>query len=458
MKILKERFFSRDIYPLLTIIVIGLALILINLLTGFAVDNDANLIIKNAYLLKAQGIKLSRSWGYPLYEVPVYFIIYYLKSLLVAKLYSVFWYIVGLIFCFKIFGQLKINREKAFWATLCIFTLPIFISSGNSIIDFSQGVALGIISVYFFIRAMNSDAQKYQYLMTLFCALATATRPDWVILSFCLIVTYLFLKRPRYTTWIGLGLIYILVSVLPYLLAYGSLVFIDRFTGVVDTYVLCDTFLRRTARAFLGYWGIFGIFATVPILVLLFLSVKNKTIPLYLRLITGSVLILYAVRFFLLPDKLEFVIIIPVVTLIYLASVYSVRTLQILFILCFIPNLIQIHFFERDYKTYELKPTIGISPGALYQEQRYRLLNAYYYNEIPQLEKLAKEKYGPAYTVLPRERLRYYLSNRWKGTFYSEEKRKFIVYDLPDTKVWRQFIKFTNWKRLTLDDFYIIIF
>ena len=190
-----------------------------------------------------------------------------------------------------------------------------------------------------------------------------------------------------------------------------------------------------------------------------------RTDPLIL--LFAASLGLYAVRYVMLPDELEYIyILVPLFLIVLLKLLPHPAFFLALMLALGLPNIVQVYFFDRDPVTYDNRLTVGISPGAIYQDRRMRLLNEYKERELHALGQEIAAKYGQtefigqpstvpnAVVIIPEEELRYYRADRLGGAFNKVfASQIIIVYSLPQNYGWKVFSAFHEWKPLTLDDF-----
>lgn len=187
---------KRNIYlGLVVILLLTFCLILINYSNGFSYDSDSYNVVNNARLLTKEGYNRSRTWGFPLYELFVYPTILWL-GITWAKIYSLFFCLANIVVFYQV-SQVVTDHKKpilSFLITSGFAFLTVTISSGNTILETSQGMFFALLSLLFIIRYWKYQKNIETYLMIICCGLATATRPDYNILSFCLAVVLLLKK------------------------------------------------------------------------------------------------------------------------------------------------------------------------------------------------------------------------------------------------------------------------
>jgi hypothetical protein len=454
------------IFSVLSLLIITASLVLINFNYGFSQDPDSYSVVSHARQLPEIGYIRSRTWGFPLYELIIYPLIAYL-GITAGKAYSFVFCLANVYIFYKIcLMETNENLGLSFFASLGFAVLPVSITSGNVILETSQGMFFALYSLLFFFRFLKDKQKKEVYISFILAGLATATRPDYIIFSACLGIVVIIKKELSYSHLIKLILLYIFFSVTPYFLVYGNL-----YTSL--SVVIQDSIIRKIIRAILGVAALFGLPAIFIIICGLGLYHKNITAKLNslqadpFSILFTSAVVLYAIRYLLLPDELEYIyIIVPLVMILLLKMISRPSFFIVLAIALILPNFIQVSIFVRDPSTYNNKFSLGISPGALFQERSMRLLNEYKVNELPALEKQVAAEYGKtiysadpseipgALVIIPEENLRYYRKDRVGGVFNRVfDSQTVIVYDLPNNYGWRVFMAYQKWRKITIQDF-----
>lgn len=185
-----------------------------------------------------------------------------------------------------------------------------------------------------------------------------------------------------------------------------------------------------------------------------------------LRWLAVSAAALYVVRFVSLPDELDYIVVLaPLLIAVVVASSLSRAAVVTLTVLLALPNVVQLHLFERTPAgTIRLAP--GISSGAIAQERSARARTRYLHEDLPALMDRVAARFGvPDYTtdplpggdrsaIIPEDALRFYRADRRGGALRASAARaRLIVYPLPTGRGWRQFLQPDSWRPVTLDDF-----
>lgn len=435
----------------------------INFSHGFSEDYDGYFVISKAQALPDEGYTPSRSWGFPAYEVFIYPIIHYL-GIEAAKFYSLAFSLGSVVVFYLILFQIERDGGKLFFGTLSFVVLPVTIVAGNTVLETGQGIFFALSGILFYLRYRSKPAPLNFYLMAIGLGFAVSTRPDYVLLSAAVAYVVLMYNRPgSKLLLIGL-LLWSISALLPYAIYEGL-----YFSADV---VPPDSYLRRFIRGALGIVNLYGIFAVGILLLWGVVNYRRYTGPdKPVAVLIGITSLLFILRFVMLPDELEYIYILaPLLVILLLLVRISRKYLILLTISLFIPNLVQVHFFERT-ETGDVKVTAGVSPGVIAQEKNKRLLNEYRVDRLRILKQQVAENYGfsgyvgeptvkdGVLVIIPRESLRYYRQDRWSGVFYNAVcKQKVIVYPMPENRAWRQFIKFEDWEKIQLADFQKVSF
>lgn len=453
----------QSILLITSVLVILIGLSAINFFYGISEDYDGYFVVEKAQALKDDGYIPSRSWGFPAYEMIVYPIIVF-AGLNAAKFYSLV-FSLGSVFVFSVIVRNVIDdKVKQFFGTLAFVLLPITILSSNTILETSQGIFFALLGLLFYMRYRSTPRSYNFYLMAVSLGFAVSTRPDYFLFSASVALVMCIYHRPGIKILlIGLSL-WSISALLPYAI-YESW----PFSAVV---VPPDPFFRRFIRALFGIVNLYGVFAIALLAVWAMSNYRRfSEIDNPLLSLIFITFVLYVIRFIMLPDELEYVYILaPLLILLLLHLQMSRYYLILLAFTLFMPNLVQIHLFERA-DTGDLKINVGISPGAIAQERNKRLLNEYRVNELSIVLQQVAERYGYSdyvgepteesgvIVVIPDESLRYYRQDRWGGIFYDAVcNQTVVVYPMPENRAWRQFIKFEDWQEIEFEDFKQVAF
>ncbi|MCM8775784.1 MAG: hypothetical protein NC930_05485 [Candidatus Omnitrophica bacterium] len=464
-----DSFDKRERNAVLLILCVGLLFTGVNFFTGYSADPDGYYITEKALAIRTDGFQRSRSFGFPLYELPVYLIIFYLGRT-AGKFYSLFWYLASGILLFSILRKLKVDPDRACLAALSFMVMPVAVISGNSIMETSQGLSLALLSLYYFICLMESDSAPPSftiYLMAISVGLATSTRLDYAILGISCGLTLSLHKRFPRITFVYACLVGLLVALLPYAGLYGWSTFSK------PSVVIPDPLSRKLIRALFGVVALFGIpgFFMAVVAVGRCLIVKTGFVKPYLRFFFIVAVVLLAVRFVILPDVLRYIIILPALVILLMVRTVSKKILWLFVFAMALPNFVQFHLFRRDQNNFEIYLSPGFSPGALWQERSGRLKQEYLFLELPVLLDQVADRFGcksylPRLSlikgveylnrfdclIIPNEVRRFLKPGRLHNMF-SGLKPRVIVYNIPDHRGWSQFFRHEDWTKIGLDDF-----
>lgn len=436
---------------------------LINFPYGVGEDSDCFLVLQKAAELEESGFQQSRTWGFPAYEFAAYPIISFLGED-AGKLYSLLYYIFGVLLFFGIVWKAGSDPRVAFFASLGYGLLPVSIISGNTILETSQGAFFALLALFFFTRFLEMPRPGSFYLSFSAFALATATRPDYLILSFAAGMAIALSRMISINILFRGVALYILISGIPFLL-YEVVGF---STGVI----LPDPPLRKLGRALFGIVALFGIPAAALLMFWGALALREfsfaprrlATDPFLLFFL--CFLVLLAFRYILLPDELEYVyVLVPILLIFLVRKGLSLRRWVLLSFALIIPNFLQVHLFDRD-QDLKIRGSPGFSPGAIYQDRRNRLRSMYLHSEVDALRRQVAAKYGFSHfktspsqkmgdlVIIPDEDLRFYRPNRMGGRFYKAlHGTTLIVFPMSTNRGWRQFFRFEEWRKPSFEEF-----
>lgn len=360
----------------LIILVFTLLIGTVNFTSGYGADSDAGLVVMRANEADNKFIP-SRSYGNPVYELVVYHL-----NLLGSKgkpgvhlmqLWSVFCLFIGLQVLYSCLLMLSgQNKIKAMVGCLCLMAFPAVITNANVVMETIQGMTLVIICVYFFLKFMKTRNQVWLYPLALFLGLSFGTRADYVILAACMALTILVFEVPSNINIVLTSVIYLIAAFVPY-----YLYFIDGTDIYMQVQMVPNPFLRKLVRACIGLATLFGL----PLIIFLMkeVLVKLKTILklVFFTLFTDPLLFLFLntaslflVRYCLLPDEIEYVIILLPFAVMLLCQYANSKKMALFGLLAFIPNLVQIYFLNLD--KFNFKFEVGLTDGAIIQDKKSR--------------------------------------------------------------------------------------
>lgn len=442
----------------------------INFNYGFSEDHDGFLILGNALTFGEYGYRPTRALGYPFYDLILYPLVFYGGENL-GKLYSMVLATLSVILFYQIVLLLTENTKRAFLGSLCFVLYPLTIISGNTLTETSQGILLGLLALYCFLKFCRLKNNLYLIGLVLFAALATATRQDYFCLSAALFLSLFVLKDISKKKVVLAGVVYLFLTMSLYPLVYGYSYYSHGEAGL--GFLALDSFLRKLGQAFFGLLALIGLPALA---VLLYFSIRGKFAikkdPFLFFFVATS--FFYMLRYATLPVKLEYVfILIPLLILFCAKYLQKEVWLMILAVGFFLPNIFQLHFFERTQGQIQIH--FGFSPGSIAQDRSGRLRIKYITSpEYVAMLWQAADHFGceeyvgsmtnwvsketenaKACIIVPEERLRFWNKDRLPKGIDQDKlfKRKIIVYTMPDNRGWRQFLKFHPWEKVTLDSF-----
>lgn len=432
---------------------------------GISQDEDGLMVYQiGQEFIESGRILQSRTWGFPLFEIPIYNILKF-GGLFWAKFYCLVFYIASVWVFYRCLQVVSKNEKVNFFLTLAFLSSPYLIISGSSLMETSQGLCFALLSILFLLKHLYEKNNTFDFVLSvLFAGLSTATRPDYVILGFSIfLVKLLFDKKPSFKT-ILLGLFYWSIVLLPFLLYTDFRMPLNLVNH--------DSVRNKIIKIVLIYISLFGLFTSVLFL-FYFKTLKRKIDQKedrFFAILIFVLFCLYSVRLWLIPDEVEYIIILFPIVLIFLSTRIKNWSFTLLLFLCIsLPNFFQVHFFERDFFG-ELSVKPGISKGALFQEKQFRLQNEYVRTEIRKdISEVARNWGIESYFIgaskvknitifLPSQNLRAYIKGREDPKFYENfNSQTIFTYALPLHKGWKQFIAFTPFKPISEEKIYEVI-
>ncbi len=356
-----------------------------NLMNGFGEDQDSVRLLEGARkTFEAESLVPSRSWGFPLYEIPLYFLIrVFSPSLLPAKLLSLAALLGTIPLLFRILLRIGLGKNICFLLCLTFLCNPLMIIAGNTVMETSLNVFFLMLVLNYFVSRMAArplELKHYIVFGTLL-GLANLVRPDNLFFLPSLFIFEIVRKRLNFSGVALCTAFFALVGILPYYLVGYPL--FSEIPMNVDSYFLTGS------KNFLATFGI-PLFALL-LIVITFLFIRARDsfarafvwkddVFLYMAILFGMAV----VRIIAVPLELEYGILVWLVFIIFLGILIRElgtsfskekinRTLVAIAFCCFLPNLIQISFFKEVNYRYEFSP--GLSSGVLVQEKSRRILN-----------------------------------------------------------------------------------
>lgn len=447
------------------LILLALGAAAVNFFYGYAEDSDACILIRRAWKFGALGYGPSRNWGFPLYELFAYPLIYYF-GIGWAKFFSFIFYLLSGLFFFDLVLYCSRDRMLAFLGATVFLVHPMAIISGNSIGESSLALFFSVAALSGLLRYLLEKKTWGLFVAALFCGLASATRQDYLMLGGAMGLTALLCGKPGWRHFTTALLLFLLGTAGPYLWMYGP----DHLRHLNTEFLAYDPYWRTLVRSGLGFMTFFGwsVIVAAP-----FLCFRRKALPRFAIILLAFTALFYLVRFSLNADKMEYILgLLPVFLLVILLSLPSKRKVVLFLLAVFLPNLLQIHFFRREGRF--TRVSFGFSPGVFVQEHSERLKQEYMFlgEHEAVLKEAAEKKFGckkyviylldvddpELCMIVQEERLRFWNPERSAGRIDLKKAfhKRIIVYPLPDHRGWRQWIRFTPWSKPTLADFMLM--
>ena len=242
--------------------------------------------------------------------------------------------------------------------------------SGNTLLETSQGLLLGIAALSLYARCLERVSPGRLAALGAVLGLATATRPDYALLAAAMALALLGRVRPPWRGALLGAACFALCGLLPYALYWRAI------RGA--TVVLADPLGQRLLRAGVSALQLLGPAAWA---VLAAGWWRHRQRPGQTLDGWGALLliaaVLYGIRLVLLPDELEYLLALVPLLLVMLVrgggnARWSARWLAALALALALPNLVQVHLLAADADGVRyLSP--GLSPGAIWQDRAARL-------------------------------------------------------------------------------------
>ncbi|MEN6480380.1 MAG: hypothetical protein ABFD20_12195, partial [Anaerolineales bacterium] len=380
---------------------VALALALINLPVGLSGDLDGYFVAEKAAAWGAQGWAPSRGWGFPAYEAAIYPLVYWFGPW-AGKLYALAHYLGAVALFYGL--ALRVQRERppsvprAVAATLALVAVPIVIISGNTLLETSQGLFWGLAALSVASRYLERPSVGHLVALALALGVATATRLDAVLLAAAIALTLWRYARPT----LGQAAVAVALFALSGLAPYA----LYREAWRTATVVLPDPLGQRALRAGVGVVQVLGPLGWAALVGVGWWRWRHglRPPPGAWEWLFGVAVALYGLRFVLLPDELEYLILlVPLLLLVCTQRGWTTRQLATLAVALCCANLFQVYVLAADVDGAR-HLALGISPGAIWQDRTARLRLDYVYSTLPtQFDELAAQYGASEYSTLPSE-------------------------------------------------------
>lgn len=444
-----------------TVILFATLLASINFFDGFSQDFDGYLLLHKAKLfVEKNHVVQSRTWGFPMYENIAYRLYLYF-GILGVKVAAFFFYLLSGVIFYRIVEMLNPKNS----ISNCIFSLafvssPFMVISGNSFMETSQGVFFALLAVYYFVKSRKNEGLFWLSILSI--AIASATRPDYVILAFAFFASKVISTKRLDLTTILQGITYWVIFIFPFF-------FYTDYSMPLNL-VNQSPFQIKIIKIILSYLSLFGIMFYLVFFLFykkIFVNLFEKNNPLIF--ILPIAFFLYTIRLWLIPDEVEYILIL--LPLILIALSYRNTSLVLALLVwgfTLIPNFFQVHLFSRNMVG-EINTDIGFSKGAILQDKSFRLQNEYIENDLKgELIDLSKKiddgefvfeasKEKNTNVLLPSQDLRMYFKGREHPDYYNNfSSQKIYIYPFPSHKGWKQFIKFEEFLPIEIDRLFFV--
>ncbi|MET0637347.1 MAG: hypothetical protein ABWZ25_15055 [Chitinophagaceae bacterium] len=356
------------------IIVFALILCAYNFNTGFGEDHDSLRLIYGATKsVNANHLTASRSWGFPLYEIIIYKLLLQENGILFAKIFSLLFLAASIIIFNRILRRINVPATPALLFGITFVCNPLIIIAGNSLIETSMSLFSILLTINYGIKIITNPGKLWhQYIIYgALCGISTLIRPDNLLYFFALLMVEMMRTNLNVKMWTAAMLISVSLGILPYfMLEYP--IFHHYPTPARNHFLYLLKNLVCT----------FGLL-NIPLLVFILFKMRKSSTPIN-RYTDGTALYLNVIIYFailrwlLLPDEIEYGIIIwPAVLLLiaqlsrsFTGSIKQLNVWLVAMAICtFLPNLWQVYFIDRIGTANSF--SAGIGPGVFAQE-RYR--------------------------------------------------------------------------------------
>jgi hypothetical protein len=222
------------------------------------------------------------------------------------RLLTSFFFLLGVVFMYKLLLLEKVPPYAAFIATLLLMFNPFYLYLGFTFMAEMYFISTLIISVYFFALAGKSYRSHYLIISMVFLSLSFLSRQEAILAVPAFLLTDLFLLKRRSISHYGFYLIPLLTFLSYQLFAPKTLVFVEgSFFRTLDSLANLQTYTTAVERFVksIFYVGLFSFPVTLPLL-LHFVRSKKIFKLKYLLSFTGAVgVLLFSAAYFWFRSK-----------------------------------------------------------------------------------------------------------------------------------------------------------
>lgn len=344
-------------------------------LLGPGEDRDSYLVLRNAPLVAQGHYEPSRSWGYPLYEIPVSHLVAAWGPA-AANVYSLALGMASLALAWRL---VRGSRHARLLFTALAFH-PLMLINSSVPMDFVQGLALMLAALYAAdLHARHGRPLHFLLTLALFL-LAILTRPDYLLAACAAFLAQALTGPARPARLAGLALAWAGVAaagLLGYAWINGGLHFLHSDLLFLDP-------PTHKALLFLGGLAVAAGPLAAPVWALLFLAHARGIAGLVrapanhdrLVLTFACMALLFLPRFFMVPNDADYLLPLLAAGLVAMSRAAPRPGLAAaLCVLTVAANLVTVSIVDRPPFQDRLTFSPGLDKGALLQDYASRRFN-----------------------------------------------------------------------------------
>lgn len=381
-----NKYYNSNTIVVSAVFFLAFAIIFDNIFIGLAEDADSGAILNSINIINSGSYMPSRMFGVPGYE----FISAWLYGLGGVDAVNLFSVILWTLFSLTVYRVLDGIFSKDTWIVFVAVCLhPVVLLNATVMMETMQALLLVALSVFYYLRVLaNNDQVNFNLtILAIINVLMVLTRPDMIFFSAALIISLLLCKKTTDNRMkiVAAGLLSAASIVLIYLslYTYFNVDFPSRSISI-------EFNLAHAARVVAGVINLFGIFFLVAFPVLIVMKVNeakrfdvNHVLDNPVALLFVISVVIYAIRWFILPHETEYLLVPFLVTSFFIHQKFSLSfkysfLLSILSMHLLMPTFLSKEAVAADQlfnSTYNI--ALSTSPGILYQDIEYRKLKKY---------------------------------------------------------------------------------
>ena len=381
-----NKYYKSSTVVISVVIFLSFATIWDNIFLGLAEDADSDSILHTINVINSGSYQPSRMFGVPGYEF-ISAWLYQFGGIEAVNLFSLVQWLLFSLIIYKVLDGISTANTWIVFLAICLH--PVVLVNATVMMETMQALLLAIFAVFYYLRVLDNSvrADLDLTILAIINVLMVLTRPDMIFFSAVLIISLLLSERSKgnRVKLIAAGLLSVSSIVLIYfsIYAYSNMEFPSRQINIQFD-------LAHVARVVAGVINLFGVIFLVVLPVFVVMKV-NEIKRIDLRHVLGNPItllfvisvIVYAVRWFILPHETEYLLVPFLVVSLFIHQELS-PSIKYLFLLSILSmHLLMPTLLSKDAvapsqsfnSIYSI--VLSTSPGILYQDIEYRKLKKY---------------------------------------------------------------------------------